>query len=137
MRTLEVFTIKELKKKFNKRAHIEECKGNQEQNIKYCCKDNNYVEFGEKSKQGKRNDLKLLLENPKEIININKEYYIRYHKGIDKLIFEEDKKRINKFNEKLKVIVLLGQPGSGKTSKVMKEHGSENIFKIDSYEGQL
>lgn len=44
-------------KKINNRAHYEARKGKQSQAIAYCQKDGIYIEFGEKSCQGKRTDL--------------------------------------------------------------------------------
>lgn len=55
-------------KKINNRMHFEASKGNQQQNINYCSKDNDFTEFGERKKQGKRNDLVKI----KEMIKDNK-----------------------------------------------------------------
>lgn len=42
--------------------HFEACKGSPEANIKYCSKDKNFQEFGEKPSQGKRNDINELVQ---------------------------------------------------------------------------
>lgn len=39
------------------RAHIEPAKGSPQQNFEYCSKQGDFVEFGERPKQGKRNDI--------------------------------------------------------------------------------
>jgi len=44
----------------NERYHLEKALGNAEENIAYCSKDNEYVEFGTKPEQGTRTDLKYL-----------------------------------------------------------------------------
>lgn len=41
-------SLKSLKKKLGERCHIEKAKGSVEDNYKYCTKDGNYLEFGEK-----------------------------------------------------------------------------------------
>lgn len=126
---------------FVKRAHIEKCKGDYISNINYCSKDNKIVEFGNKNElgQGRRNDIKKFVENIKDNSNIYliENYpveYLKYYKAVDKIKFEYDKLLLNKFNEKLKVFVIIGWPGTGKTSYVFKKHNPENCFKIEDTE---
>jgi len=45
-----------------KRWYIEPCKGNAESNIKYCMKENDFIEIGESPRQGKRSDIKIAKE---------------------------------------------------------------------------
>lgn len=47
-------------RKLMKRWHLEPCKGNPEQNIKYCKKENDYIEIGDAPNQGKRNDIQIV-----------------------------------------------------------------------------
>jgi len=49
-------------RKLMKRWYIEPCKGNAESNIKYCMKENNFIEIGESPRQGKRSDIKIAKE---------------------------------------------------------------------------
>ena len=44
-------------RKLMDRWHIEPCKGNAEANMKYCMKENDFIEIGESPRQGKRNDI--------------------------------------------------------------------------------
>ena len=45
------YTLKKVKK-FLKRAHLEKAKGSPQQNIKYCSKDSDFYEFGDRPSQG-------------------------------------------------------------------------------------
>ena len=44
-------------RKLMKRWHLEPCKGSPEANMKYCKKENDFIEIGEGPTQGKRNDI--------------------------------------------------------------------------------
>lgn len=49
--------LKAAKAVVSDRAHLEICKGSPEQNFKYCTKDGEFEEFGNRKAPGKRNDL--------------------------------------------------------------------------------
>lgn len=75
---------------FHQRAHLEAARGSPEQNIKYCSKDGDFYEFGDRPKPGKRTDLikvKDLILKKTPMTKIADDYftdYIRYHKGFER-----------------------------------------------------
>lgn len=126
-------TLKWLKK-LNSKIHWELSKGNPESNKKYCWKENNFIEIGTICIQGQRNDLKNALLDINNICNDQKDIYVKYHRGIDKLIFMEDEKRMNKFIENFECIVIWGKSGWGKTRFVFDTYGPHNVYKLNNYE---
>jgi hypothetical protein len=58
-------SIKKVSKSLNN-ANCRQCDGNFEQNVKYCSKDGNVHEFGDRPKQGARTDLDALVNEVKE-----------------------------------------------------------------------
>jgi len=70
--------------------HLENCRGNEFDNDKYCKKDNNYFNYGKFISQGQRTDLeniKKKLDEGEKLVNIANDYFsdfIRYHKGFEK-----------------------------------------------------
>lgn len=72
------------------RAHIEMARGTPKQNFKYCSKDGDFYEFGDRPVQGARTDLneiKELLLKKTPMKSISDQYfgdYIRYHKGFER-----------------------------------------------------
>jgi len=78
--------------------HIEAAKGSPQQNKAYCSKQNDFWEFGECPRQGKRNDLTQFLEDAKvmdksELQDTHPSNYIRYHKAAAdvKKTYDEEK----------------------------------------------
>jgi len=59
------YRLKGIKSLLGERFHVEVAKGNEEQNFKYCSKENNYEEFGKRSQNGKRTDLDQFKEKVK------------------------------------------------------------------------
>jgi len=59
-------TLKNLKRKFLARAHLEKRKGSPSQASDYCKKEHDFIEFGNLSFQGKRNDLEEVKEAVKK-----------------------------------------------------------------------
>lgn len=87
--------FKTLKKLLGNSSHIEKRLGTQQQAIDYCSKNEtqieSYIQLGEKNKQGKRSDLKIIAEELKKKTPINiiadnhPTQFIMYSKGIEKL----------------------------------------------------
>lgn len=55
-------TLDQVKAIIGTRIHVEKSAGTQQQNIAYCSKDNIYIEWGEKPKQGSRKDIEFVKE---------------------------------------------------------------------------
>lgn len=112
-------SMKQVKKLFNDKAlHIESRKGNQQQAIDYCKKEESRKEgeeiheYGTPAKQGKRTDLKTFIGNLEsksltDAIDLNPETYVKYHSGMDKLNNHYIKKKnTKKLNEEMKEVTL-------------------------------
>ncbi len=131
----------------SKKMHIEACLGSEEQNDKYCQKDNVYTRLGEYTIQGKRTDLdglKKIIDDGgtlKDIAGENFQAFIQYNRG-----FQEYKKIVDKSRRKtfrnVKVIHIHGKTGTGKTKRAMAH--SDDTYKIqgnalkwwDGYDGE-
>lgn len=98
----------------------------------YCTKEENIAfEYGIKPAPGTRNDLRKfdeLIRTPgiteKEIFEINPDYYIRYNKGVGKVLSLYAPKR----NWEMDVRIYWGKPGSGKTKAAWDEFGVDNVY---------
>lgn len=105
------------------KSHCEICKGTQAHNIAYCSKSDTRVDgttsqtWGTFSSQGSRSDLSevavLVSEgaNAKRVFEESPTVFIKYHKGIERAIALQVEPR----DFKTRVIILYGEPGSGKT----------------------
>jgi hypothetical protein len=98
--------------------------------IKYISKENKPKEWGERPKQGRRVDLEriheLIEDNASmgEIARAGPVNFYRYHRG-----FEAYRKAIQEHRkEKTKVIIVYGNPGSGKTHYCEKQNLAEPIM---------
>lgn len=101
----------------------------------YCSKGDNIIEWGDIPKQGERNDLKNILKlDEYKIIEEYPEIYVKFHKGIEKLNFKKMCKKLNKYCE-VKVYTIIGKSRTGKTSYVLNKHGAENVYILDSDDG--
>lgn len=102
-----------------RRAHIENAKGNSNQNKVYCSKDGNFSEYGSIPSQGKRSDLDDVAEMISEgasVVEIAKSYpiqYIKFCKGITQLRYLNLTGR----TKKTEVYWLYGPTGTGKSHK--------------------
>lgn len=126
-RHIQGFVNLKKKVKFNtaktligKKAHLEAAKGSDDDNRRYCSKEGEFIEQGEPSKAGKRNDLKLVVEtlyasggNLGVVARAHPEQYIRYFRGIRELrdVVASPSPR----SDKTLLFTLWGEPGSGKS----------------------
>lgn len=129
-------SMKMIKKLFNDNTiHLGIRKGNQEQAINYCKKKatsvpGSQIEYGTPTQQGKRNDIKEIIKLPiKTIIEDHPEFYLRYNKGINDIKNRSYKPQLRL---DIKVILLHGKPGSGKTRYVYDNHDIEDIYKLNT-----
>lgn len=132
-----------VKKLFNdKTLHLERRKGTPAQARDYCMKEDSRVqgpwEYGtwNDKQQGKRNDLVAVFDSVKagkkdaELAEMHPAEFIRYHNGIRNLKFTIDNdKWSTRFRCTLKVIVLFGDSGTGKTARAYKK--DPGLFKLD------
>lgn len=106
-------------KGFIPRAHIEEAKGDDNDNKVYCSKDGKFREFGEPQRPGKRNDLSNVVDaikSGKRVAEIAMEHsntFVKYHRGLRELSYIVRSKHPRDF--KTEVHVLIGPPGTGKS----------------------
>lgn len=126
-----------IQKIFGEKFHIEVCRGTVEQNLGYCSKDGEYIEFGTPSSgQGYRSDLwhiKNDLSNGCSMYDIMNNYtsdFIRYSSGIAKMKSLIDYEQGCCDRGALNCVTLTGKAGVGKTSFVYKKHGYKNVFKL-------
>lgn len=85
----------------HRRTHLEEAKGGLEANQVYCKKEGDWIEAGQAAStgQGKRSDLSRVADtikngaSLKQVTDEHPEAYIRYSKGIEKLISFRSKSR--------------------------------------------
>lgn len=117
-------------KKMIPRAHIEARKGNQEQAIKYCMKEGEYVEYGAKRDQGHRGDLDNIREvaaeqGMREVTSIGSAQQIAVAQKY--LTYNEDIR-----DYKPRVIWICGPPGCGKSRKARELcQGKDYFQKMD------
>lgn len=116
-----------------KPRHIEICKGNIDQNIKYCSKDNNIeLEYGIRPSQGKRtdiNDIKNEIVNGKKLDEIVLENPIIYHKYGRTLSKIEDLCMRKKYRTDMTVgIWYYGSTGVGKSHKAFENYNPNTHY---------
>lgn len=145
-----------VKKLFNdETAHISIPKGNAEQNKTYCTKENTRVEgpweYGKPKTQGERSDLQKLASDvtdvKKTITDTMLEYpemTIKYPRGITTLRMAALLKAGREFRD-VEVVVLIGEPGVGKTKAIYDRYKAEEVYKLtastqtvwfDHYDGE-
>lgn len=144
-------TLKSLKNKLP-RAHLEECKGNHEQNVTYIkgpyTKDDKhkpvnpqFKELGEPPSQGTRTDLKSFMksiEEGKRGKELDIEMRAKYPKLESTLIKESLKDiAVKKYKDAdfIEVHVRYGRPGVGKTRYVYDKHGVDNTYVVSMGDG--
>lgn len=113
-------TFMAAKKVLGDRFHLEVAKGSAAANIKYCSKDGVVTEKGSRPEQGKRNDLIKLKDDIKagksvmELFEDNTQGMFKYRQSALAYRLECRKKETKRF-EPVKVYVLIGEAGHGKT----------------------
>lgn len=124
-------------------ANVQMCKGNERQCVAYCTKEESFVpgeghraEFGERDeaagKQGRRTDLDDVAEKVRqavpmrEIAEAHPSTYIKYFRGISAL--KEVLAPPPPTSRPVKVAVLWGEPGTGKTYRVRNHFSAEEIY---------
>ncbi len=147
-----------VKKLFGGKTSLFPCKGTEEQNDKYCRKDNDFQSYGEFTTQGERTDLRhigtMILKDGTTLPEIAELYpgdYIRYHRGFGKMREIRVKMDTSTYRS-LNVQVLSGETGSGKTRRAVESGGylihgddmdwwdgyeQEETLIIDEYSNQL
>lgn len=113
-------------------AHVENCKGTLEENIKYCQKEGQYEEYGERPSQGARTDLIALykeIQNGKTVEEIRSEQpdtYHQYGRTLEKL--EDDVLRKKWRTWMTKGIWYHGKTGTGKSHKAFKDYHPDTHY---------
>ena len=92
-------------------------KGNEQHNYDYCSKEGDFEEFGERSKQGKRNDLSDAITAMKEggmkrVVEDHPEVYVKYARGLRDLKLQLD---LPYDHHEVRGIWIWGPPGTGKS----------------------
>lgn len=137
-----------LKRRLPLGAHIEERRGSQQQAIAYCKKEESRVEgpweFGEPKQQGKRNDLHELTDLARagkrkiEADTLMPTTYARHYKA-----YAHIQSLYKPARRSREVILLQGEPGTGKTRYVLDRYPNAYVIPIsskeiwfDGYDGQ-
>lgn len=132
-------------KKLFPNIHFEQMKGNFRQNEKYCSKQSQLVEFGERpNENGKTCGVKRFMEEiiagePLRKVALKEEHmetYCRYRNGIKDLISFHQENIINErgFLEP-ELYVRIGPAGTGKSRWVFDKYGYSNVTTMYPYQG--
>lgn len=148
-RLINPLTIKSCLKLFKDKPHLEECKGTEEQNIKYCTKSDSKIdgpwEFGKKAEQGKRVDIIALrkaifddnMTHRQLIMNDNLVVtYAKYIKFVDRCMLFKNQELANTFRE-ITTCCLIGPAGLGKTKYVFDNEGFNNVYTLTNASTEL
>lgn len=112
------------------RAHLEKRRGTAQQAADYCKKAGDFIERGKMSKQGSRSDIYDMTDAIKagkrtaEIADLDPVTFVKFHKGLEAFRNAHMKDR----TEKPYVEWRYGLTGTGKTFRVVEQHGAENVF---------
>lgn len=130
-----------------KGPHFESCKGSEYDNEKYCTKDGKYWSKGNFITQGNRTDLtkfKEILEDGGSLADLmdkDLNLYCRYRNGLRDYAAVCAKRQRRKYRGSLKVKVLSGPTGVGKTSRIINDPevfpiNGDQLKWFDGYEGE-
>nr|WDE18001.1 rep [Porcine circovirus 4] len=134
------------KKAIGERSHIEQARGTDCDNKKYCSKGGDLLlEVGEPSAQGKRSDLKAAvaaLNAGSSMSEVAREFpsvFIRYGRGLRDYVITAGLGQSREW--KTEVHVIVGIPGVGKSRHVQEKGGADLSWKPrgkwwDGYNGQ-
>ncbi len=125
--------------------HIESCMGSTYSNEKYCKKDNKFIKFGKFITQGHRTDLDQIKTEIEQNVGMRKiaskhfKNFCRYYSAFYKYRQLHLKDATSPFR-KVKVVLICGPTGSGKTRYAMKKKPfkiqGDNLQWWDGYEGE-
>lgn len=138
---------------FGGKAHLEEMHGNFMQNEKYCSKQGQLIEIGERPQQGRRNDIlgfKRRLDEGAEFEDIleDEAFFaigMRNERSLRNYSSQVKKRKLEQQpRAPPRVYLLQGASGHGKTPTVRKLHGAENVYSVfdtkapwfENYRGQ-
>lgn len=115
------------------KCHVEPCKGNLDQNTDYCEKDGNVQEWGERPKQGFRNDLESVkdtimagLISVEDLCVENPSLYHQYGRTLNKL---EDIALRKKFRTWMtEGVWYYGKTGVGKSHKAFENYAPDTHY---------
>lgn len=140
----------ELARVLGRRPHVEKTQGTPQQNIEYCSKEGNFIEWGDRPKMGKRMDLEAAYDDARsdmkmvEVADRHKSAFLRYHRGIEKVRELHNAEQAEAWRD-VEVIIHTGPTGCGKTRAAMTvDEGERTPYKIqgaglqwwDGYEGE-
>ena len=124
-------------------CHLSIAKGSEQQNYDYCSKDGDFVEFGERSKQGKRTDLESAIDTLKQggmttVVEEHPEVYVKYSTGLHKLLLMLNANPYE--HNDVRGVWIWGPPGTGKSHSA-RAYDSDAFLKAqnkwwDGYSGQ-
>lgn len=120
-------TFKSMNKMFNG-AHITQANGTAEDNFKYCSKEGEFYEQGERPKQGKRTDLAGIRDNVKEGCNmrdvLNECTNFQATRIAEVMLKYFERERYFK----TEVLWFFGETGCGKTTEAVRRMDGESIY---------
>lgn len=124
-------------KRLLERAHWEPARSSEAINIKYCSKDGDFVEYGNREQQGKRSDLASVADaiargvDLSEVAADHPALFIQYHRGMKELhrtISRSFEDRVVSVN------IRWGPPGTGKTRHIWDNEDRGEVFTVNLHD---